>query len=475
MLLREEWDKLLQNEEKIYIYGAGKYGKKLFRILKQDGKENYVCGILVSDKIGNPERLGDKPVIQINELKKKNDLILIAVSDQYQDEIIRELKKMQFTKFVNAYKYIFLEYEDEKTLDVVDVWEIFQKQYVDGRFCRLDVIVKFLAIEEYFGENDFGMSLYRKMQSARIRPAYADIAEERFGGLIKSWEEKGYDADSHIVVNRDYRIIDGSHRMALALYFGLSYIKTRIIDEDAITNFGIDWFLSCVGNDEFKRIDDKYNLILRSKNSSKKSRVDKLKEEIYLILGENQDFGRGQFYQSLDEIGIRGQRPTEKRIELYGLRNLVKGKSVFDIGCNCGFMDISLGIDAKSVRGIEYNSVLVKIANRVRSFLGRENVCFEVGDFKEYIINKPYDVVFSFAVHQWIGLPAEKYCKKIVSMLKQGGYLVFESQDINKDKVFEEYCLKFQEQGLKKVKEERIIDDGKIERKFVIFNYAVEE
>ena len=472
MLLREEWDKLLQNEEKIYIYGAGKYGKKLFRQLKQDGKGDCVYGILVSDRAGNPERVGDKPVIQINELKKKDDLILIAVSDQYQDEIIRELKKMQFTKFVNAYKFTFLEYEDEKTIDVIDVWEILQKQYVDARFCRLDIIVKFLAIEEYFGENDFGMSLYRSMQSARIRPEYADIAEERFRALIKSWEENGYDADSPIVVSRDYRIIDGSHRLALALYFRLTYVKIRVIDEDAITNFGMDWFLSCFGSDECKRIDNKYNLILRSKNCSKKSGVDKLKEEIYLILGKDQDFGRGQFYQSLEEIGVKGQRPTEKRIEIYGLKDLVKGKCVFDIGCNCGFMDLRLALDAKYVHGIEYNAGLIRIAEKVKKHLKRENVSFEVGDFKEYKVKQKYDIILSFAVHYWIGLPIDEYCQKVVSMLCEGGYLIFESQNRLVDTEFANYCCEFERIGLKSIRKSSICDDGNLERLFYVFQYS---
>lgn len=471
MLLKEEWDRLLKDEKRIYIYGAGKYGKKILRQLKRDDKDEYVQGFIVSDKTKNPEMIEGKAVVQSNELDEKNGLILVAVSDQYQDEIIKLLEKLHFTKFVNAYKYVFLEYDNENAIDIVNVWELLQKQFENECFFRFDIMVRLLAIEEYFGENDFGMSLYRKMQNARIRVGYADIAEERFRHLIKSWEEGGYDVDSPIIVDKDFRIIDGSHRLALALYFRCTYIKVRKIDECAITDFGMDWFDTYFESNECKKIVEKFDLIVKDKNYNTKSEEEKLREEIYLILGKNQDFGRGQFYQSLEEIGVKGQRPTEKRIDIYGLKNLVRGKRVFDIGCNCGFMDICLGLVAQSVNGIEYNSTLIKTAECVKKFLGRENVFFEVGDFKEYVPSEKYDIIFSFAVHQWIGMPIEKYCEKVILMLTRGGYLFFESQDVNKDIEFEKYCFEFEDRGLEKVRDGRICDDGKIERKFVIYKY----
>ncbi len=469
MSLREEWNRLLKNESSIYIYGAGKYGKKIFRQLKWEGKEEYVKGFLVSDVAKNPEMVEEKPVIHIRDLKEMNGLILIAVSDRYQDEIIKLLEESGFTKFVNAYKYTFLEYEDEDSLDIIDVWELFGKQYDAGKFCRFDVIVRLLAAEAYFGENDFGMSLYRKMQDARVRSGYADIAEERFRCLLKCWNEKGYDADSPIIVDKNFRLIDGSHRLALALYFKLTYVKIRKIDADAMADYGMRWFLARFKSDDCKKIAEKFDLIVAAKNYDAKSEEEKLKEKIYLMLGKNQDFGRGIFYQSLEEIGIAGQRPTEKRIETYGLRSLVEGKNIFDIGCNCGFMDISLAQVAQSVRGVEYNDTLVRIAESVKNFLGRDNVFFETGDFKEYVPDEKYDIILSFAVHQWIGLPIEKYCEKVMGMLKEGGCLFFESQDIEKDKEFEKYCWEFEDRGLEKVKEGRISDDLQIERRYVIY------
>ncbi|WP_201339383.1 hypothetical protein [Isorropodon fossajaponicum symbiont] len=41
------------------------------------------------------------------------------------------------------------------------------RQFKEGKFNRFDVIVRYLAIENHFNQNDCGFSLYRKMQIER--------------------------------------------------------------------------------------------------------------------------------------------------------------------------------------------------------------------------------------------------------------------------------------------------------------------
>lgn len=471
MGLKEEWNDLLRNNDKIYIYGAGKYGKIIWKLLKNNNKEQNVLGFLVSDLHNNQEMIDGKNVYAINSIEDKDVLILIAVSDQFQDEITSMLKKLQFHNFVNAYKYSFLYWDDKETsVDIVDVYKLLQKQYIDGKFARYDIAVRLLAIEEYFGENTFGIDLYRKMQKQRVRPDYDDIARERFINLIKSWEKNGYDSDYEIIVNENLELIDGSHRLALAIYYNLSYLKVRIINKESTDGFGMDWFKERFDDEECQEIINRFNQIIECYKNSKKNSVEKVKEKIYLCLGKNQDFGKGEFYQSLEELNIEGQRPTEKRIDIYGLKSIVKDKKVLDIGCNCGFLDLSLSPIAKSIKGVEYNKTLVKIAETVRDYLKRDNVSFEAGDFKEYSASEKYDVIFSFAVHYWIGLPVKEYCQKIVSMLEMDGYLIFESQNIKTvDKEFEKYCNEFEKLGLERIREDKICDDGEITRKFLIY------
>ena len=69
-----------------------------------------------------------------------------------------------------------------------------------------------------------------------------------------------------------------------------------------------------------------------------------LQEQIINILQEGApDFGGVMPYQSMELIGLEGMRPTEHRIQEYGLRDILKAEyDVLDIGCNSGFLDMSI-------------------------------------------------------------------------------------------------------------------------------------
>ncbi len=471
---KEEWNNILEDNQSIYIYGAGKYAKRALRQLLRDEKEEKVCGFLVSDSQKNPKLIEGKPVLLVNTLKNKEVLILVAVSEYYWKEIESILRSLQFNNVVNVHKYIFLDNEIEDRADVIELKELLQKQCDDKKFCRYDIIVNLLTIEGYYGNNKFGLSLYRKMRNARTGVAVTDFSEKQFIQLVESIEADGYDTDFEILTDKEGKLIGSSYRIALAIYHGISYVKVYKKDKDVENSFDIEWLKEKFDIEERKIILNEYQIVRKKMESDNKSALETLKEEIYCLFGNNQDFGRGEFYQSLEELGIKGQRPTGKRIEEYGLNDIVREKRVLDIGCNCGFLDLSLSLVAKSVCGIEYNGILIKVAEKVKEYLGRDNVHFEVGDFKTYATNRKYDVIFSFAVHYWIGLSVKDYCEKIIYMLEKEGYLIFESQDIKKDsEEFERYCYEFEEMGLKKVREGMICDDGKITRKYMLYQYVV--
>ena len=142
------------------------------------------------------------------------------------------------------------------------------------------------------------------------------------------------------------------------------------------------------------------------------------------------------FYQSLPVLGIKGARPSDIRTEVYRLYEFLdKSKNVLDIGCNVGFLDMTIAEHVNSVTGLEYNPVFVDIANNTAKILGIDNVSFVQGDFKLWCKEntRTYDAVFSFAVHYWIGLPPEEYAAILSKLLVPGGYLVFESHCLTID------------------------------------------
>ncbi|MBR0434915.1 MAG: class I SAM-dependent methyltransferase [Lachnospiraceae bacterium] len=195
----------------------------------------------------------------------------------------------------------------------------------------------------------------------------------------------------------------------------------------------------------------------------------------YVHLFDEEDMGRElfggkKFYQTLPQLGIAGVRPTDVRIEEYGLKEIVSGKKVVDIGCNCGFLDITISQYAESVTGIEYNDTLVNLSNAISNYLHVGNVTFKQGDFEKYVPVERFDVVLFFAVHGWINLPVENVVSKISSLLNDGGILVFESQKIEEDEeLFMRYIAGFTGTcGMTLLKMGSICDDGVTNRKYVV-------
>ena len=144
-----------------------------------------------------------------------------------------------------------------------DVRGIFSKQYKENIFNRMDIVVRYLAIEEYYGKNNYGFGLYEKMQKARGQTVHNIY---RFKDLIKSINENGFSEESSILVDQNLQLIDGSHRLACALYFNVKRIPIKIDPKISDIKYSIDWF-EYVGftKNELKIIEDKQKSILEEK------------------------------------------------------------------------------------------------------------------------------------------------------------------------------------------------------------------
>lgn len=143
-------------------------------------------------------------------------------------------------------------------------------------------------------------------------------------------------------------------------------------------------------------------------------------------------YAGGKYYQSLEEVGIKGMRNTEQRFIDYELKDYLNPqKKVLDIGGNTGFFSIYISQFVNSCDVVEINPFFCEIGKKVARFLDR-NVNFYTIDFKDFQTKKEYDAVISFAADDVAdGLSAlkfENYIEKIRSLLKEKGLIFFESQ-----------------------------------------------
>lgn len=213
--------------------------------------------------------------------------------------------------------------------------------------------------------------------------------------------------------------------------------------------------------------------LFERKDLSKMDR-EEFKTLLHKIYGSDQLFGGSTFYQSLSVLDIDGIRPSNLRVKTYNLDKLVEDKEVLDIGCNCGFLDMTVADKAKDITGLEYSKSLSDIANVTAKYLGLSNTHFEQGDFVQYQTSKKFDVICYFAVHGWINLSAKDGVAKIKDLLykDRGGAVIFESQDLareNGDPLYDAYCLEFLKQGFEKEDGGTICDDGSTKRIWTVF------
>ena len=180
---------------------------------------------------------------------------------------------MFLDKYIEEYglstDYPIFDGKDYKDI-VVPSKDLFLAQFKENNFNAIDIIIKYLAIENYFGLNGFGFELYNKTQSLRTGKNW----EKRFKALIESIS-KGYDNESHIETDLNYSIHDGAHRVALALFFNQDNLPLRLFNTFLYRRpYDLGWFYeNDFSKEELDIIKTKLNELL-----------EKVSEPYYCIL-----------------------------------------------------------------------------------------------------------------------------------------------------------------------------------------------
>lgn len=88
----KDFESRLMGSDRIYVYGAGKKTSDFFIYLRDRDLFHRVKGILVSDTKDNPDQVEGIVVKSVAEYKyQKGDIVIIAVSGMYQQEIASKL------------------------------------------------------------------------------------------------------------------------------------------------------------------------------------------------------------------------------------------------------------------------------------------------------------------------------------------------------------------------------------------------
>ena len=285
---------------------------------------------------------------------------------------------------------------------------MFFREMVNGSFNRYDIAVRYLAIENYFGANDFGFELYRKMQERRIASAgFGEQAVSRFKELLQSYQAGGYDKTSRITLDKTLGLVDGSHRIAANIYFHEPMISALSLGVDNPVDYSIDWFIgSGFTHAEIDTIKDKAAELAESLNAPFEcivwSPAVKFADEIAEDL---------KYYGEV--LGVRHYHYSEAEYAnivraVYAIDDIAKWKIEKKIehmsgsGGNIAVIPLRISSPAfrvKAASGLPLSAYLERVKKAVRTRYKAEipnyfhDICFHVGD--NYMQNNYISHIFN--------------------------------------------------------------------------------
>lgn len=280
---------MVTKNSRIILYGAGTIGTVFFKQIKATRYVDIILWVDMNYKVYREQRY---PVVSVEEISNVDNINYIVIANNKVDTI-KEITDMLIKQYnfhanqiISPYEdYVFPAYDlyfpkqgiyethniqelyqlfkqkyiSEHNIEKIEPWhlydikslfhrrfklngdeisiitkkeistkDLFLSQYYNedyNNYRFYDSAVRMLAIDEYFGKNEIGFDIYRRMQEQS-----GFDWTERFRQLIKSFEENGLSDKSIVEIDRHFSIMDGAHRITLALYKGIEFLNTAIYD-----------------------------------------------------------------------------------------------------------------------------------------------------------------------------------------------------------------------------------------------------
>lgn len=218
--------KIVGNND-IIIYGAGYMAQSFFGTLQMRNLDDRVLCFAVSDDKKTGGKIHDKPIRAIDGLLEREDTyVCIAVHEVLKDECIEYLVKHNINKYIWVTPYIF-ELALGSPLECcvkIDINDIISHQSYDD----YHIAVRYLAIENYYNKNNIGYDIYYKAQCIISEANSAQKRLFSFIQLIAAWEKFGYKEEHRLILDNQFRMIDGAHRLSVAYYHNMKDIYCDI-------------------------------------------------------------------------------------------------------------------------------------------------------------------------------------------------------------------------------------------------------
>lgn len=238
------------NYNRIVVYGAGSIASNFLKTLS---RKRYLSNVAyVVTKTGEEAEIEGKKVYKLGELDEERDTFyLIAAHEVSKYEIEKELDQLGYHNHIWVAPYIFdilygLPTFEEKRIKYI--WDANKQWYI--------IAARYLAISDYYGKCEKGFDIYKRLLSLYSNEDTVRKRMTKFISLIEDFNNRGIDTNYPISCLNNNILIDGAHRVALAIYHDIDSVQCKIynstmiydsinannifIDHDTALQMGID-------------------------------------------------------------------------------------------------------------------------------------------------------------------------------------------------------------------------------------------
>ena len=203
--------------ERTAVFGTGYVAGMLWKGLEIHHVETCPDFFLVSKRTG--ETFLGRPVRLLSETAADERLILIAVHEANYREADRILAEAGWKKRVWIYPYLHeLLFGPVLVRKHVSMKDLLRAQDREKYW----LAVRMCGIEGY-------KDIYCKLMAEHASRRTAELRYETLQALKQNMTQRGFDENCPILIDEQYRIIDGLHRVALCRYLGAETIPAEIV------------------------------------------------------------------------------------------------------------------------------------------------------------------------------------------------------------------------------------------------------
>lgn len=216
-------------DREIVVYGTGYVARKFYKAMGKKGLHGQIRCFVRTGHVKDDEVFEGIPVFRFSDIAiGENTFICLAVHEAILDEI-ECVVKQRTREYLWVYPYLYemMFGEPEQKAVEIPVKALLEKFSGDFRLG-----IRLAAIGQQRGLNAWGFDVYIRAQMIYCGQETAKERLEQFRRLIAGWEEDGYKKDYPLSLNRSFGVIDGNHRLSMAVYAGQKTICGNIYPTD---------------------------------------------------------------------------------------------------------------------------------------------------------------------------------------------------------------------------------------------------